>query len=428
MRWSHDLVRFPNGLRLGYAPMPETAGVSLGAWVGVGARHEPARLNGVCHFIEHLLFKGTRRRTARAIAEAVEGGGGSSDAYTQEDLTCYYARVPAERQEEMLEILIEMLTQPRLAPDDLERERRVIAEEIVMYRDQPAHRAEDLLLESLWPNHPLGRTITGTEASLARMTRPATRDFWHAKYQPANLVIALAGAVDRERTERVIRRRLGSRPSGVAARARPAPLRWPQRHFVCEGRETDQCHLSLGFRTFGRRDPRRYALRLFSVLAGETASSRLFQAVREDRGWAYSVSSQVHLFDETGCFGVEAGLETSRAAAALRLIGRELRRLATRGPEEAELRRARDYAIGQLRLGLESASSRLGWVGEQTLCYDRVLEPERVVAALQRVSLDEVRSVAAHVLRAARASVALVVPHEHQKEFAGAASMLASVG
>jgi predicted Zn-dependent peptidase len=169
-------------------------------------------------------------------------------------------------------------------------------------------------------------------------------------------------------------------------------------------------------------------LRLFSVLAGETASSRLFQAVREDRGWAYSVSSQVHLFDETGCFGVEAGLETSRAAAALRLIGRELRRLATRGPEEAELRRARDYAIGQLRLGLESASSRLGWVGEQTLCYDRVLEPERVVAALQRVSLDEVRSVAAQVLRAARASVALVVPHEHQKEFAGAASMLASVG
>ena len=428
MRWSHEIIRFPNGLRLALAPMPETAGVSLGAWLAVGSRHEPARLNGISHFIEHLLFKGTRRRSARAIAEAVEGGGGTSDAYTQEDSTCYYARVPAERQVEMLEILAEMLTQPRFAADDLERERQVIAEEIVMYRDQPAHRAEDLLLESLWPDHPLGRTITGTEAALARMTRPVVRAFWQRAYQPANLVIGLAGAVDCAAAERLVRRRLGGRPAGPAARARAAGQRWPQGAFVCEGRETDQCHVSLGYRCFGRHDRRRYALRLLSVLAGETASSRLFQSVREDRGWAYSVASQVHLFEETGFFGVEAGLETRRAPAAIRLMVRELARLATRGPAAAELQRARDYVIGQMRLSLEAASSRLGWVGEQLLCYDQIITPDQVVELLRRVSVDEVRAVAAEVFRPARASLVLVVPRAAQKELAGASSLVSSAG
>ncbi len=426
MRWSHEVVRFPNGLRVACAPMADTAGVSLGIWVGVGSRHEPRPLNGACHFIEHLLFKGTRRRSARAIAEAVEGGGGSSDAYTQEDLTCFFARVPAARQHETLDILLDMLAQPRLAAEDIERERQVIAEEMAMYRDQPAHRCEDLLLEALWPGHPLGRSIIGTEASLARLDRPTIRRFWQTRYQAGSVVVGLAGAVDQAGALRLLRRRAGRWPGRAVPRARPAPARWPQRAEICEGRETDQCHLSMGFRTFGRRDRRRYALRLLSVLAGETASSRLFQAVREERGWAYSVASQTHLFEETGYFGVEAGLETRRARAALRLIGRELRRLAERGPTEAEVRRARDFVIGQLHLGLEAASNRLGWVGEQLLHHDRIETPAVVEGALARVTRDEVRGVAKALLRPERLSVALVVPRGAQKEFAGAASMVSS--
>ena len=426
MRWSHEIVRFPNGLRVGLAPMPDTAGVSIGAWVGAGSRHEPARLNGMGHFIEHLLFKGTRKRSARDIAQTVEGGGGTWDAYTQEDSTCYYARVPAERQQEMLEILLEMLTQPRLAADDLERERQVIAEEIAMYSDQPGHRVEDLLLGALWPAHPLGRPITGTQASLRRLTRPLVRSFWQRHYAPSNLVVVLAGAVDRAAALRLIARRLGARPRSRAPAPRGVTARWPHRVFAAETREADQCHVSLAYRCFGRHDRRRYALRLLSVLAGETASSRLFQAVREERGWAYSIGSEVHLFADAGYFRVEAGLETRRAPAALRLIDRELGRLAARGPARAELERARQFAVGQMRLGLEAASSRLGWVGEQLLCYDRVVEPDGVEAALRAVTLDEVRAVAATVLRPAARCLAVVSPRDGQVDLAGTFSATAS--
>lgn len=428
MDWPHELVALPGGPRVAFAPAPEAQGVSMGIYVASGSRHESARLNGLSHFIEHLLFKGTRRRTARAIAEAVEGCGGVSDAYTQEDMTCYFARVPAERQCEVLDVLLDMVTRPRFAADDLERERQVILEEIAMYRDQPAHRAEDLLLESLWPAHPLGRPITGSERTLAGIRRVDVLRHWRRHYAPANLVLAFAGAVDRPALLAQIGRAFRGHRRGSRAVAQSAGAAARPRPFICEGRETDQCQLNLGFRAFGRRDPRRHALRMLSVLTGETTSSRLFQLIREERGWAYSVSTQIHLLSDTGYFGFEAGLDPARVGPTLRVALREFGLLARKGPGRGELRRAQDHVTGQMRLALEVPANRLAWVGEQVLFSGRVLDPDRVMRSIRQVSCEDVRRVAATYLRSSRAALVLVGPRGDQGALSAAGSIISALG
>lgn len=408
MKLPVQLTTLPNGLRVATIRVPLVESVSAGLWVAVGGRHEPARWCGISHFIEHLMFKGTRTRSAAAIARAVEGRGGYLDAYTQEELTCFHARLAAEHSADTLALLADLHQHPRFSAGDVTRERQVIAEEIAMYRDQPGHLAEDLLMEGLWARHPLGRPLTGSEESLARLDPAVLRRFHRAHYVPRSTVLVLAGAVDHDPVVAQALKWWGRAPAGRPPAPVAAGSRVARRPIILRDHTSEQTQLALGFRAFGRRDPRRMALKLASIILGENMSSRLFRKVREERGWAYSISSSSVFFEDTGLFAVDAGLDGERTRAGLTLILKEVARLARHAPTTAEWKAARDYAIGQLRLGLESPASQMNWVGEQLALAQRFLQPDEVERRMAAVTPEAVRSAMQVVARAGRASLVLV--------------------
>lgn len=400
-----------NGLRVVTAPMPQSQSVAVGILVGVGGRHEAAHQAGISHFIEHLLFKGTETLSASAISRAIEGRGGYCNAYTQEEDTCYYVKTPAAGLAQAFRIINEMYLHPRFAPRDIERERGVIVDEIMMYRDQPDQVVEETLSAQLFPRHGLGRPLTGTPKTLAHLRREDLLRFKADHYVPANTVVALAGRIDPDYWVEQVRRRTAAMQPQPAPRLRPFAVRVAPRPMVaCIDKTAEQAHLALGFRTFGRRDHRRHALRLLNVIIGESMSSRLFQIVRERRGLVYAINSSSQLFRETGELVVTASADVPRIETVVRLIIRELRRLRETPVPPPELRRAIDYAAGQIQLGLESTSGQMMWSGGSVLHLGGCIAPEEVINDLRAVTPSDLQALATYLLCPERAAVALVGP------------------
>jgi predicted Zn-dependent peptidase len=406
----YKVTRLKNGLTVATAEMPHMASVSLGFWVGVGSRYEPPELNGVCHFIEHMLFKGTRRRSPRKISESVEGIGGYLNAFTSEEFTCFHARAGADRFADLLDVLADMFLNSRFTPVDIGKERDVIKEEMAMYLDQPQHQVQELLNATMWPDQPLGRPITGTGKSLDELNRGQMRTFLCRNYVTGGTVIAAAGKLSHRKIVESVQRisahfKAGQRPGLVPARMLQTS---PQVRLFTK--KTEQTQIALGIRTCSRHDPRRFALRLFNAILGENMSSRLFQIIREDRGLAYSIYSTPSFFHDTGDLVISAGLDADNAERTLRLIKLELRRLKEKMPGKAELNRARDYVIGQTDLGLESTDNQMNWVGEQLLSFGKVVRAHDIKRRLNQVSPEEIRAVAGDFLRPERMSLAMVSP------------------
>jgi predicted Zn-dependent peptidase len=407
----YRLTRLPNGARIASVEMPHMRSVSVGFWVGVGGRHETLEECGLSHFIEHLLFKGTKTRTARQITEQVEGLGGYINAFTTEDHTCYYARAGARHLPHVAEVLCDMFLHSQFAPAEIEREREVIREEILSYRDQPEQHASDLLTETMWPRHPLGRPLTGTPETIGRFKRPQIRRFVQEHYNGNNMIVSVAGPVKHEDVVKLFKPTLSRLPTGRKprfARARFSPTGPVQLKVFPQ--ETEQTHLAMGFHAFGRQDERRFALRLLSVILGENMSSRLFQSLRERHGYCYSVQTNVVTLDDTGAIHVCAGLDPKKLRKSLRMILRELERICSSKPSVAELRKAQDYAIGQTFMGLESTTNQMMWIGESLLGYARVLNPNETEQKVMAVTAEELQRVACYCLNKGRLGVAVVGP------------------
>jgi len=406
----YRITQLANGLTVATAEMPQMRSVSVGLWLGIGARYEPAEVSGICHFIEHLLFKGTRKRSAREISQAVEGIGGYLNAFTSEETTCYHARACHDRFEELLDVLMDMFLDSRFLRADVTKEREVIKEEMAMYLDEPQHQVQELLNATLWPGQPLGRSITGTNRTLDAMARRHLVGYLGRHYAAASALVAAAGNLKHRHVTRAVARyarrfRTGPRPEFAPARN---DQQKPRVRLFTKG--TEQTQIALGIRTCSRHDRRRYALRLLSTILGENMSSRLFQVVREDRGLAYSIYSTPSFFQDTGDLVISAGLDTDNLPRTLRLILRELRRLTQSPPSAAELRRARDYLIGQIDLSLESADNQMNWLGEQLLGYGRIYPPAALKRHLGKVTAGEIRAVAREFFRPDRLNLALVSP------------------
>ena len=402
--------RLPGGVTLATAYLPHMTSVSVGAWVAVGGRYEAPARCGISHFIEHMLFKGTRHRTAREISEAVEGVGGTLNAFTSEEHTCYYAKVPHDRVAETVEVLGDMLCHPKFAPGDVEKERGVIRDELAMYEDQPQQYVQELLNKTMWPHHPLGRPLTGTARTLNRLGRADLVAFHRSHYVAPAIVIAVAGRFCPAALRRLVKHRTASFPAG--ARSGFLPAHWvPRRPAVRVAvRPTEQTQLALGIRTWSRHDERRFVLRVLNTVLGENMSSRLFQVVREEAGLVYAIYSSLSYFADTGDLVVSAGLDTENLWRVLRLVVRELRRLAREPIGTAELQRARDYLLGQIDLGTENTESQMLAIGEQALGYGRLMTPEEYKKRLRRVSAGAIRAVASECLTSERLSLALVSP------------------
>ncbi len=381
--------------------MPERLSASLVFMFGGGSRLEDERHAGVSHFIEHLFFKGTQTRpTSKEIADAIEGVGGFINASTDKELTAYWTRVPAEHVELGLDVLIDIVSNSKLAPADVERERSVILEELRMYQDQPQDLVQNLFEEIMWPGHPLGRDIAGTEQSVARLTRDDILEYADAHYRLPNLVIGAAGAFGEGEMLEAVRRRLALsvEPDGLLVPVPPEPLLGPR--VLMRRRKTEQAHICLGVRAFSYLHPDRFVLDLLNTVLGEGMSSRLFLNIRERLGLAYDVHSFTQKHRDTGLLGVYLGVDPKQALSAVNAVLAEMRNLCDHELTEEELGRAKEFTKGRLRLELESTNGVSFWLAYQELLLGSIKTIEEEVALVDAITAEDVRRVANEVLRA----------------------------
>ncbi|HEX6167668.1 MAG TPA: pitrilysin family protein [Acidimicrobiales bacterium] len=394
-------TRLANGIRLVSENMPEARSVSLGVWVGVGGRDEPDELAGASHFLEHLLFKGTTTRSARQIAEAVDAVGGEMNAFTNREHTAYYTRLPAARVDLGIEILGDVLTDPAFRPHEVEAERHVILEEILMNLDIPEDHVHTLLAEALFPGHPLGREVLGTRETVEAATRDEIADFFGRWYLPRNLVVVAAGDVDHDHLADAFAGSLGSVRGGERP-VREVPAVDVEPRVVLDD-PTEQVHLAMGWRAVDHFDDDRYALSVANQVLGGGMSSRLFQQVREERGLCYSVYSWASTYYDAGSAGVYAGTAPARVAELLSVIDDEVAKLVASGVTEGELAVAKGYIEGSLVLGLEDSGSRMARIGRSLMARDEVVPVDEQVARIRAVTADDVAAVAARVYDSPRA-------------------------
>src|SRR5271170_5554683 len=413
--------RLDQGAQLAVAQMPHVESVSVGFWLGVGGRQESKRQNGIFHFLEHMLFKGTTKRTAREISEAVEGVGGYLNAFTAEEMTCYYARASAKHIGAVVDMLSDMLLRATFPAVEIERERGVIQEEIRMYDDQPSQVAQDHATTLLWPNNPLGRSLAGTSENVQRMRRRDLLNYRRKFYHSGNLCITVAGKTDLAEVKELLSPLLRQFPTGPRALFTPVSRRQTAPRFEVVRKAIEQTQFVVGLRGVSRHDPRRSAFRLMSVMLGENMSSRLFQNVREKHGLAYSISTGANYFHETGSFYINAGVENSKAAQAIKLTLQTVRQLARRAPSARELRRAKEYTYGQIHLNLESTDSQMMWLGEGLIGHNRVINPDKLIRQIELVTPEEVRAAASVLVHDERLNVAVVSPTVELAEVKAAA-------
>jgi predicted Zn-dependent peptidase len=402
-------TRLDSGLRVVTEALPELRSVTLGAWVGSGARDEADREWGASHFLEHLLFKGTEERSAREIAETIESGGGEMNAFTTHEQTVFYVRVPDAQLETALGVLGDVLWRPAFRPDEIESERRVILEEIGMRDDTPDDLVHDLFSNAMFPAHPLGREVIGSEESINGMKREKIVDYHAAHYRPANVVLAAAGNLTHDDVLALVDAHFpgtnGSRPE----RAHPDPAP-PVAKSVVE-RDCEQVHLVTGVRALPANDPDRYALTVVNQVLGGGMSSRLFQEIRETRGLAYSVFSYSASFDEAGYFAVYTGTAPEHVDEVLDVVDAELTSLVRDGLSQSELDAAKGHLVGSLSMSLETSASRMRRLGRAEMVEGDVPSLDELVARIEAVERTDVGRIIERVFADTPRSLAIVGPH-----------------
>jgi predicted Zn-dependent peptidase len=387
-----------NGLTLVTESMPGVRSVAVGVWLKRGSRHERSELTGISHFIEHMVFKGTRHRTAERIAEEMDSIGGHMDAFTAKEYASFHLKVLDEHLPLAVDILADIVMNPLFDPAEMTRERRVIFEEIAMVEDTPDDLVMELFAEAFWPGHPLGRSILGTRRSLARLRREDLARFFARVYQPSNILIAAAGRLDHEGTSALVRRHFG----GLRTRRSPANGRAPHattRVVTRSKRELEQVHVCLGTAGLAQTHPDRYACYVLNTVLGGAMSSRLFQNIREKRGLVYSISSGVTAYSDSGLFSIYAATSRDSAREVIRLTLEEIRRLRGERLDEEELRRAKDHLRGSLVLSLEYTGARMSQLAREEIYFGRSFTLDEILSEIEAVGADDVQRVASDLFR-----------------------------
>ncbi len=401
----------PCGIRLVTETMADVRSVAVAYWVGTGSRDEPGELAGASHFLEHLLFKGTEGRSAAAIAEALDEVGGDCNAFTTKEYTTFYVRLLSDHLTLGLDILSDIMWEPALRPDDIEAERTVILDEILMHADEPADLASERWQSSLFPDHALGRDTLGTASSVQRITREDIRAFFDHHYRPSNMVVSVAGDCRHDAVAADLERRFAGTPGGaVPERTAPGP---DVVALDVVRRPTEQAHLVYGARSVSRLDERRWALAVLNHVLGGGLSSRLFQKVREQRGLAYSVWSERAAYQDTGSLAVVVGTAPEHLGEVLDIVNDEMAQLATEGVTERELAVAKGNLRAEMLLSGEDSGARMSRIGASLLLHGEVLSVDQVLDRIDSVAREEVLGVAAELAAAPRVMSA-VGPFDEQ--------------
>jgi predicted Zn-dependent peptidase len=390
----------PCGIRLVTETMADVHSVAVAYWVGTGSRDEPGELAGASHFLEHLLFKGTERRSAAAIAEELDEVGGDCNAFTTKEYTTFYVRLLSEHLPLGLDILSDIMWEPALRPEDVEAERTVILDEILMHADEPADLAGERWQEALFPGHALGRDTLGTASSVQRITRDDIRSFFDLHYRPSNMVVSVAGDCTHDAMARDLEQRFaGTRGGAAPVRTAPGP---DTVDLDVVRRSTEQAHLVYGMRSVSRFDERRWALSVLNHVLGGGLSSRLFQKVREQRGLAYSVWSERAAYQDSGSLAVVVGTAPEHADEVLQIVEAELELLAAEGITERELTVAKGNLRAEMLLSGEDSGARMSRLGASMLLHGEVLTVDQVLARMEGIDRADVLAVAQELVQAPR--------------------------
>jgi predicted Zn-dependent peptidase len=413
------VTRLPNGLRVVTDAMRTVETVTFGAWVGVGTRHEEENLSGVSHFLEHMAFKGTRRRTARAIAEEIESVGGHMNAHTTREYTAFHAKVLREDLALAVDMIADILQHSTIDPEELERERSVILQEIGQANDTPDDVIFEHFQETAYPGQALGRSILGAPNRIRTLPREKILGYMRAHYGPVTTVIAAAGRVDHDWLVALVDKTFGELPGTEPAKAEPAAYRGGD---FRRTRDFEQAHILLGFDGIGALDDDFFAASVFSTLFGGGMSSRLFQEVREGRGLAYDIYSFLSCYADGGLFGVYAGTSADDANKAIELIASETLRVVD-DLGEGEIARARAQLKASILMTLESTTARCEQAARQIMLFDRPIGPEEIVARIEAADKEAIRRVARRLTSSAP-TIALVGPVAGVQEYAKIAARL----
>lgn len=399
-----------NGLRIITHHMPKMQSVGLGIWIKVGGRYESKKNKGIAHFLEHLAFKGSKNYSCRKIKESIEGVGGSLNGFTSEELTCYLVKIPSRYLNLALDVLSDMVINPLLPKEEIEKERTVILEEIKMHKDLPQSYVHDLLDEILWPEHPLGMTVLGTTESVGRIDKSDLSLFKEQYYRPTSIVISAAGALDHKSFSKKIKAlflKLGDKGINTFPKAKKEQSK-PQLKLF--SKDTEQTHLALGFHSFKREHPLKHALSLLHIILGANMSSRLFNELREKRGLAYEIGTHIKRFQDTGAFVVHAGIDNHKVIEAIKLILKELKKTKDELVSKDEFRRAKEFYLGQLMLALEDTLDHMLWIGESTATQDKTYSLVEIIDEVEKLKRQDIQKVSQYIFKEESLNLALIGP------------------
>lgn len=401
-----------NGVRIITEEIEHVRSAAVGIWVGAGSRDENEGYEGISHFIEHMFFKGTEHRSARALAESLEAVGGQLNAFTTKEYTCYYAKILDEDLDLAIDVLSDMFFCSLFDEKEIEKEMNVVIEEIKMYEDSPDELIHDIFSEYVWNDHPLGKPILGTEESIKSLSREKIMTFLSEHYAPDNVVIAVAGKIKHDDVVAKLTNQFGTFKRGGRRILEGTPVGQTIERY--QKKDTEQMHILLGVPGLGQDDDEIYAMHIFNNILGGGLSSRLFQEIREQRGLAYSVYSYHSTYVDTGLFAIYAGTSPNNTKEVIECILRELKGIAEQGITAEELERTKAQIKGGLYLGLESVSSRMSRLGKTELTYNRVLSPEEVVEKLEKVTLADVLRLIRRLWQRDKISIMTLGPSGHE--------------
>ena len=415
MPHSYNKTLLNNGIRIVTKQVPQARSVAMGVWVNVGARDEKAEEGGLSHFVEHMIFKGTKRRTALQIAKEFDAIGGQCNAFTSKENTCYYAKVMDTHVDTMVDLLSDIFLNSVFDPGELERERHVILQEIKMLEDTPDEHVHVLLARAVWGSHPLGRSILGTPETVTSFDSNTIKEYFSRAYQPERIVIAAAGNLEHVSFVELIDRafEVDRRKNNFPERAKPT-MDWVA---TAHAKNLEQVHICLGAKGVHTTDPRRHACALLNVVLGGNMSSRLFQEIRERRGLAYAIFSFASSYSDTGLLGIYVGVEKSNTQEVLQLIAKEMNRLKEKPIDDSELRNAKEHLKGGLYLAAESTDNQMTRLAHNEINFGRHVPLQEVVDNIEKVTAEDILRLARDACRDNAVSLALLGPIDEKAPY-----------
>jgi predicted Zn-dependent peptidase len=386
-----------NGLRVLTERMTQVRSVSIGVWLTRGSRHESAERSGIAHFVEHMLFKGTATRSAEDIAQAIDSIGGQLDAFTAKEYASYYIKVLDEHLPLAVDILSDIVLHPAFSPEDVEREKKVVVEEIKMVEDTPDDLVHEIFTQGFWENHPLGRPILGTRETVESFTPDLLRSYFRSAYTPRNLIVSAVGNLEHNKLLRLVDEKFGGVGAEGDVAGEIAPDVVPK--ILIRNKELEQSHVCLGASSYPQNHEDRYSSYVLNTLLGGSMSSRLFQNVRERRGLAYAVFSGLSAYLDAGSFTIYAGCANEAVGEVIDLVVEELRGVKSSLVPDAELQRAKDHLKGSLMLSLENTASRMSHIARQEIYFERQFSLDETLQGIERVTPAEVQRVASELFQ-----------------------------